>query len=613
MTSPTVIHQMCGITGFNWNDKQLIESMTSTLVHRGPDQYGYFTDKHISLGHRRLSIIDLSEKGRQPMCDANKEIYVVFNGEIYNFNELRHELEKKYTFKSNSDTETIIYAYKEWGTECFNSFNGMWAICIYDVKKRRMILSRDRLGKKPLYYYWDGKKFIFASEIKAILKHNLKLSINKDAIDFYLALNYIPAPWSIYKNIYKVEARQYIDFNLIRNSFKKEYYYNIPQYYPLYDKERLINEGKELLKDATKIRLVADVPVGAFLSGGLDSSAVVANMAELIDIKYLNTFSIGFEKKYDESKYIHIVEEFFGTKHHHKYFTEQDFKDLLDILPTYYDEPFADYSSFPTYDVSRLARKDVMVCLGGDGGDEIFGGYKDHQIAAQFHMLYKVPKLIRKASYHLMPINESNSFLGRIKEALRLSLHPKESFYAELGSTFIYKPDVFKKWSKEKMDICLKHSGNDFREAVLKYHLFFNTLSDNFLVKVDRASMANSLEVRAPFLDYRFIEFSNRIPSKWKANSSTTKILMRDIIKGMVPEDIRKRGKQGFAPPIKEWITKPEYMEETKRYLDELYNKKIISQEWHDFYNDVVFKNNQRVYINYIIKMFMLGRWFKSQ
>jgi len=603
---------MCGIAGFSWKDEKLLKVMTDTLSHRGPDQYGYFVDSHVSLGHRRLSIIDLSEKGRQPMHTKNNELAIVFNGEIYNFQDLRKELESEFSFTSSSDTEVILYAYKKWGVDCFKKFNGMWAMCLYDKQAHKLVLSRDRLGKKPLYYSWDGEHIIFGSELKALLAHNIPKKINKEAMDFYLTIGYIPSPHSIYENVFKVEPRQVIEIDLKGKKLKKSFYYDFPKYDPIFDKEKLINDGRALLKDSTRLRMIADVPVGAFLSGGLDSSSVVATMTELTDKSKLHTFSIGFEGKYDETKYMEVVKDAFGTNHHHQYFTEKEFEALFDHIYHYYDEPFGDFSNFPTYEVSKLARKYVTVSLSGDGGDEIFGGYPFHQVAARLELIKILPKWLRKLAFVVWPKRKDMSFVGQIHEGLRLSFVPEQKFFAEIGSEVLYRSETFKKWSQSKMKEMLEICRGNFVEAAIKYDLFYQTLADNYLVKTDRASMANSLEIRSPFLDVRFVEYSAKIPTKWKVSAFKTKILMRDIIKGLVPEVIRTRGKQGFTPPLIEWVKQEKYQTMIKNALESLHEKKVISDDWYDFYKSKVMVSDNKVFDQCKIRILLLWKWWEA-
>ena len=608
---------MCGIAGFNWNDSNLIKKMNNSLKHRGPDGSGIYTDNLVSLGHRRLAIIDLTERGKQPMEYEHKgrKAVITYNGEVYNFLELREKLEKKgYKFKSNTDTEVILASYLEWGFDCVKKFNGMWAFCIYDLQKKILFCSRDRMGQKPFYYYYDGKRFIFASEIKGIIaakKINKKENIYKEAVQLYFALGFIPAPYSIYKNTFKLEARQNIIFDLNKKEIKKWYYWDLPDYKPIYDKNRLIKEGKKLLYDAVKLRMRSDVPIGAFLSGGLDSSSVVGIMRKFTDLSKLHTFSIGFEGKYDETPYIKIVGNHFKTNHHHYYFKEKDFKELIDKYVWTYDEPFGDYSGFPTYKVSELAKQFVTVVLSGDGGDEIFGGYLNHVNGYRMDLIRKFPKIFR-ILFSILPIKKNLSGIANLyllKEAFGLSLINPERFYAESIKEDAIRPEIYKKWTIEKMKLCLSKSNNKLGEALRIFDLLFNTLSNNFLVKVDRASMANALEVRSPFLDYRFAEFSQKIPTKWKVDLFKTKKLMREIIKDILPSEIVNRGKQGFTPPLTDWILKRKYLNEIVEKVEIL---KEVDYELYKFFKEKVFQNKeQSLYRNYLIRLFLFIKWWE--
>ncbi len=365
--------------------------MNQAIIHRWPDDQWFFvqqeSDATLAQGQVRLAIIDLSDAWFQPMFYdrygwafsakhnssilddiGEKSIRIVFNWEIYNYQEIREDLITKwYNFSSNSDTEVILASYLEYWTDCVNHFNGMRSFALYDPSKKELFCSRDRFWKKPFYYYFDGKQFIFSSELKWILEHkelaiNTKENISSEALDFYFTTWFIPAPWTIYKNIKKLEARHSLTIKITDTLLylNDSCYYEIPEYAPIYDKKALLSEGKSLSEDAVKIRMfTSDVPVGAFLSWWLDSSSVVAEMTKWVDKKKLNTFSIWFEWKYDESHYIHIVEKAFWTNHHHAYFKESDFERMIDDISFYYDEPFADYSNFPTRFVSELARKNV--------------------------------------------------------------------------------------------------------------------------------------------------------------------------------------------------------------------------------------------------------------
>ncbi|MDD5197547.1 MAG: asparagine synthase (glutamine-hydrolyzing) [Candidatus Gracilibacteria bacterium] len=627
---------MCGINGFlkqNISENtaiQLLENMNASIRHRGPDDQGVFmhekNNRTLGLGHVRLSIVDLSPAGHQPMFytkesgthssvfhpSDDQSLALVFNGEIYNFHDLKNELVALgYHFSTHSDTEVILASYLEWGAYCVNRFNGMWALALYDEKNDILLCSRDRFGKKPFYYYHDGEYFIFSSEIKGILTHNIPQEIDPEAVDFYFTTGFIPAPWSIYTNVRKIEAGHSLIIDTKTLAIRNERYYEIPYYTPSYDRKALIQEGKNLLENATKIRMFADVPVGAFLSGGLDSSSVVAEMTKFVKKEHLHTFSIGFEGKYDETPYINIVKDAFGTNHHHAYFKKEHFESMIDEIPQIYDEPFGDYSNFPTTFVSKLARQHVTVSLSGDGGDEVFGGYMMHQIGAQMSVIRKIPMWIRTMLHTIIPKTGNNlSVLSKLKEAMRVSLLPKESFYAEIAGTSLYKPKVFQEWTREKLRYCLERTNGDFTQALIDYDLLYNTLGDNFLVKTDRASMSCSLEIRSPFLDYRFIAYARKIPVKWKVNWRKTKILMRDIICDIVPEAIWNRGKQGFEPPIKDWILAEKHMQEIRSGIEELHRENILSPEWYRFYTEEVLTKNNSVFNVAKVRMFLFIKWY---
>ena len=619
---------MCGINGIvRWKSRikiSEIKNMNKAIKHRGPDDEGAYLDvsqiPSIALGHVRLSILDISKKGHQPMglClktgDVifedkylnNADVIIVFNGEIYNYLELK----EKHNLKTltNTDTEVILRLYAKLGVNCVNEFNGMWAFCIYDKRKNILFFSRDRFGKKPLYYYMDENEFIFSSELKGIVavkNINKKENLNFSSIDFYFSLGFIPSPYSIYKNVFKLEARQNLILDLKNKKIKKFYYWELPNYEPIYDKKKLISEAKDLLYDAVKIRMRSDVPIGAFLSGGLDSSTVVGVMKEFTDLNKLHTFSIGFEGKYDETPYIKVVVNYFKTQHHHYYFKEKDFEKLIDKYTWIYDEPFGDYSGFPTYKVSEIAKKFVTVVLSGDGGDEIFGGYINHLNAYRLSVLKKVPRFLRKFLFYLLP----NKFFI-IKEALKISFFRNHEFYSKLLEGIKYKPAIYKQWMENNLLKLLSKSRNNLINAVITNDLLYLTVPDNFLVKVDRASMANSLEVRSPFLDYRFAEFSQKIPVEWKVDLFKTKKLMREIVKDILPDEIINRGKQGFHPPIDKWIfnLNLDYRYITKK----LYNNKLIPKDLYEFLIDKVINEKNKLTVEYLIRLFIFYKWVRK-
>ena len=623
---------MCGINGFTWKETSKIKSMNDALAHRGPDDAGMYESKQLTLGHRRLSIIDLSDAGHQPLFynkkqgasnakfkkqhNSKAQYSIIFNGEIYNYIEIREELEKEgYVFTTQTDTEVILASYDKWKDKCVTKFNGMWSFVIHDAKNNSLFCSRDRLGQKPFYYYHYNDVFVFSSELKSLLKGvPIDLAtpkhINKEAVELYFSLGFIPSPYTIYKDTYKLPAGHNLTYNLKTNKCIVSQYYEVPKYTPQNNKHLLIQEGRTLLADAVALRMRSDVPVGAFLSGGLDSSSIVSIMKQHTKKEKLHTFSVGFAGKFDESKYAQLAANTFATTHHAEYFDYKDFTNLLDTYNYCYDEPFADYSAYPTYKVSSIARKHVTVSLSGDGGDEIFGGYTRHVTGSQMDIIYKVPRFIRKIISMVPARKNLNTYISfyLLREACKLSLYPKEEFYARaLGEEGI-QSKTFKKWSIEKMRYCLKKSDNKLGEAMRLFDLLFGTLQDNYLVKVDRASMAHGLEVRSPFLDYRFVAFAQKIPTKHKQDIARTKKLMREIIKGSVPKKIVSRGKQGFTPPLSEWIVQDKYVRQTKSYMNIL--EKIELKQLHTFFSTKVFKRSNELYKLYAIRLFLFGQWY---
>jgi asparagine synthase (glutamine-hydrolysing) len=537
--------------------------------------------------------------------------FIVYNGEIYNFKELKEELlEKGYKFKSKTDTEVLLASYLEWGFECVKRFNGMWSFCIYDPRRNILFCSRDRLGQKPFYYYYYEDKFIFSSELKGILEHKeLKLNrirnLNYQAIKLYFSLGFIPSPYSIYKNVYKLEARENLIFDLKNKKIKKWYYYEFPNFEPVYNKNLLIKRGREILNDAVRLRMIADVPIGAFLSGGIDSTTIVGEMKNFTPLTNLNTFSIGFHGVFDESNFISIAKNEFKTQHHHHFFKKGDFKELIDKFSFIYDEPFADYSGFPTYKVSELAKKNVKVCLSGDGGDEIFGGYKRYKSFYRIEKMQTIPERLMKLFFKFIP----KKFILE-KDFMKMVYFFKD-ISSRIISKYSYAPDIYRKWLFKRFSQIFKDSGGSFTNLMINLDLFFNTLGDNFLVKVDRASMNNGLEVRSPFLDYRFIEFSTKIPLKWKVNLFNTKILLKNIAKDKVPKEIINRKKQGFVPPLKKWIIEDDKIN-FNSILNKIFKDKIIQKPLFNYLKKILSnsdKSFKQFTTKYKIRLFLFYKW----
>ena len=612
---------MCGIAGFNFGNEDLIKLMNRSLAHRGPNGNSIYVENGLSLGHARLSIIDLSDAGRQPMFykARGRSVCIVFNGEIYNYIELKQKLVKLgYIFYTNTDTEVILASYIEWGENCVTEFNGMWAFSLYDIDKQLLFCSRDRLGVKPFHYFNENGKFIFSSEIKAILQHtelhiNRVTNVDSRSVELFFSLGYIPAPYTIYKNISKLPAGNNLIFDLTRSTIINIYsYYTIPSVEQQTCRQELLREGKEILRDAVKLRMRSDVPIGAFLSGGLDSSTVVGEMKHFTDADSLHSFSIGFEEKlYDESKYINLVKDYFKTRHHHHIYIEEDFKSMWGKYASVFDEPFGDYSSFPSFKVCKMASEQVTVVLSGDGGDEIFGGYPTYNTGYIIDKIMMLPKSVRKLLYHSSSIIKGlDKKLGKVNETFRLALQEKEHFHAKLFSDNRYKPEIYTEWTTKHLSDALLISKNNLSEALRVYDLITNTLPDNYLVKVDRTSMSNSIEVRSPFLDYRFIEFAEKIPPDLKVTFSNNKILMRELIKEIVPKEILYRSKMGFTPPINKWLynsidkdTFEKYCGYTKQYSEELFlfYQKIIHADDNSYMKDF-----------YMMKLAIFGNWVEK-
>lgn len=527
------------------------------------------------MGFTRLAINDLTDDADQPMTNEDESIMLAFNGEIYNFQELRRELRNKgHIFKSESDSEVVIHAYEEEGIDCVKRFNGMWAFVLYDKNKNMLYLSRDRIGIKPLYYYYKDGIIIFASELKAIFEmmrlYGGEPEINKTALNLYLSLGYIPEPYSIYSNVWKLRKAHNLFFSLDSGKGINQRYWKLPEPKYFKNEKEIISKGRSLLRDIIREMKIADVEVGTFLSGGIDSTTVTALMNEQKK-QELHTFSIGFEDKdFDESKYSDIATKKFGTIHHHYRFKEKDFEYLMGKIYYYYDEPFADYSMFPTYMVSKLARKYVTVCLSGDGGDELFGGYDSYRKFKQVNILKYIPlKFILK---HL----GSEKLARAAKMASSKDSSEWITNYITIGSK---KNQLSPEAEKLIKDIS---EGEEPLAALMKYD-FNYVLTDDYLVKVDRASMANSLEVRVPLLDHRFIEFANNIPIKMKTDMFHGKKIFKKMVRGIIPDACIDRKKMGFGSPIVRWMFTT-YKDLCVEKLDRLKSRNLVDDKKIDEY-----------------------------
>ena len=566
---------MCGISGiFEFDPARTVERdavhrMNESLRHRGPDDEGIFVEPGIGLGHRRLSIIDVAG-GHQPLSNEDGTVWVMFNGEIYNYEELRHELlSRGHTFTTRSDTEAIVHLYEECGEECFARLRGMFAIVIWDSKQRRLLLARDRVGKKPLYYYADRNRLIFGSELKAVLAADgVPRAIDPLAVCDYFSLSYIPAPRTVYKSVRKLQPAHYLVVSA--NGLREAAYWRLS-----FANVQSHTEGewceliREHLCEATRVRLMSEVPLGAFLSGGVDSSSVVAMMSRLMG-RAVTTCSIGFSAQdYDESAYARQVASQFKADHYED-IVEVEALEVIDKLAWHYDEPFADSSAVPTYYVSKMARRHVTVALGGDGGDENFAGYRRYIFdQMENRMRSFVPEPVRRTVFG--PLGRWYPGLAWAPRPLRakatlqsLSRSPLEGYF---NSISVFRPDekahLFTRDFQQQLadydslEVLRKHYDEaDTTDPLsrIQYVDIKTYLPDDILAKVDRASMAVSLELRAPILDHKFMELVASIPSSMKLRGRNGKYILKKAMEPLLPRDILYRAKQGFAIPLNRWF-----------------------------------------------------------
>lgn len=568
---------MCGICGiYNTNgrppDELLLRRMNSVLFHRGPDGEGFYLDPHIGLAHRRLSIIDL-EAGKQPMGNEDGLIQVVFNGEIYNFLELRKLLEAKgHVFRTRSDTESIVHGYEEWGEGVVEKLRGMFAIAIWDGRNRKLVLARDRIGKKPLYYYLDSGRLLFASELKSLLKDkSVPRDIDLQALDAYLSFGYVPSPHTIFKKIRKLPPAHIAVLSSAGFSLRPYWHLDMESTGDCNNEETVIEELRQRFDEAVRIRLISDVPLGAFLSGGVDSSAVVATMA-VLDDHPVKTASIGFsDERFDELVYARAIARQYGTDHT-EFVVEPDALAVLDNIVWHFDEPFADASAIPTYYVSQMARKKVTVALSGDGGDESLAGYIERYYlnCTEDRIRKKIPSLVRRSLLGpVARVYPKADFLPRplrLKNFLtNLSLSFEQAYYRDMSFYFTpeMKKRLYKPWlaaAVEEFD-AFEFLGKHFRAnnnsdvtSRVQYVDIKTYLPEDILVKVDRMSMAHSLEIRSPLLDHTLLEFLGRLPSSVKLRGRTSKYIFKRAMEDRLPHDILYRKKQGFSIPLASWL-----------------------------------------------------------
>ncbi len=565
---------MCGITGFidfsKHSDVNTLKLMTKCIIHRGPDDEGEelfdLQNATIGFGFRRLAIIDLSPLGHQPMKNLESNDWIVFNGEIYNFNEIKNELiALDHSFISTSDTEVILKAYQQWGNECVQRFIGMFAIVIFDVSNNKIVCFRDRVGVKPFYYYHKDDLFLFASELKCFHAHSkFEKKIDEKALASFFQHGYIPAPSSIFTNVFKLNPGHWLELDLSTKKVKTHSYWNVKKN-AIKEKLKINYEEakaqlESLLVSAFNYRLIADVPVGVFLSGGYDSTCVAA-ILQKTNNTLIKTYTIGFDEPgFNEAVYAKEVAKHIQTDHHEYYCTFKEAQEIIPLLPDIYDEPFGDSSAIPTTLVSKIARQHVTVALSADGGDELFGGYPRHlKSFDQIKKLNSVPTAFKYLSANFIGDSKHNLSKPDRKNKLKRLLESRtgEEMFDIINQTYTEKelsslltnPVAF---PSSAFDERITEKNVDLLTKILS--LEFNTyLPDDILHKVDRASMSVSLEGREPFLDHRIAEFVAQLPSAYKMKEGKQKIILKDIVHSYVPRQLMERPKMGFGVPVEKW------------------------------------------------------------
>ncbi len=589
---------MCGISGIykfdkiTDNDIVSVKKSVKTLEKRGPDNSGFFANKTVAFGHSRLSVIDVSNKANQPMSDTSGRYTIVYNGEFYNFKIERQKLTNKYKFVSQSDTEVLLYMYIEYGADFIDKVNGCFAIAIYDKQNKSLFLARDRMGINPLYIYNDTEKIIFASEIKALLEYNIPRHIDNTSIYNFFQFNYVPGPQTIFKNINKLTPGSYLI--ITPEKFIKNRYYSVP--------ENAINKNLtyvdaqkkliDLIDNSVKSRLISDVPIGAFLSGGIDSSIIVATASKFT--KKLNTFSIGYadEPFYDETRYAELVAKKFKTNHTPFKLTNADlFENVFNVLDTF-DEPFADSSALVVYILSKLTKQKVTVALSGDGADEIFSGYNKHFAHYNANLSNLRNSIIKNTGFlwNTLPKSRNGKISNQIRKIQKynkgLKLTDKERYWtwatiksAKNAQNLLNLEINQKDYDRRKREITEFITTNDFNQI-----LFTDTylvLQNDMLTKVDLMSMANSLEVRTPFLDHNIVNFAFSLPANYKIDKSMKKKILQDTYRSILPQELYNRPKHGFEVPLLKWL---------KTDLQEIISKDLLNRD---------FIENQNIF-NYI-------------
>ena len=598
---------MCGIYITNVPyKKEEVDKKLSSIEFRGPDNTGFLKVKDVTMGHLRLSVLDLDERSNQPM--KFEEYYIVYNGEIYNFLSVKDELLKLgYKFHTSSDTEILLVAYKQWGSDILQKINGMFAFAIYDSSSHKIFCARDRLGVKPFYYFWRDGSFEICSQLRPLINSNSKIS--EEAVSIYLDCGYVPSPFSIIEDIFKLPPGNFMEIDLKNRTKSLQEYWNLkPVSIGNLSYEEAKNELHDLLIDAVKIRLQSDVPLGSFLSGGIDS-ALVSSIASKISKEPINTFTIGFEDPgFDESKIAEQFAKIIQSNHTETFCTPKEIMELIPKLVQVYDEPFADSSALPSLLLNSITKKYVTVALSGDGGDESFFGYNHFDSVRKFTKINRIPPQIR----YLISKFLTFKFLGTKTKHLKTILQVK-SLSKFIYSIFIGYDSLQRvrneRWLT-KYEKYLSLSANPIQKAAdINIKLWLENDSN---VKVDRASMAYSVEVRSPFLDYRIIEFARTLPVEYRYQKGLRKKILRDLLKGYIPENIFNQPKKGFSVPLKRWM-REDLRDDVLKELNDCFLKKVPNLDTDKF--KLQLDCHMKGLVDYsfnIWKLYILSKWYRE-
>ncbi len=615
---------MCGINGFSFKNDDCLKRMNEVTKHRGPDQTALFSDAHISLGFNRLSIIDLSERGNQPMWDEREELVIVFNGEIYNFKELRSVLEKKYAFRSQSDTEVILYAYREWGIECIKKLNGMFALAIWDTRTSELFLARDPMGVKPLYYYFDGERLIFSSEIKAVLEHNIPRSVDVDAFNFYCRILYVPEPLTMFEDIKKLPAAHYAHFK--NNKLTITRYWQIDNFTDFTSYNNTREQVRNLFDDSVRRQLVSDRPVGVFLSGGIDSTAVLGAVKKYTT-GLVSTFSVGFAtKKVDENKFnadfllARKSAQFFNSNHHELVISARDIGDNLEKIVWHLDEPNFNATAGAVYLLSQEAKKKVTVVLGGDGGDELFGGYPRYYYSRLLSYYWRLPRaartLIETALQRIQQGDLATKIhMGSKESRILRFLSQKNDTVADIMNPSQLRPNVVNGYFAHRF-FSNSEQQDDFEKKFMNIDRQ-SWLVDESLTRTDRMTMAFGIEERVPILDIPLATLAYRIPTKWKfsvwqkGSTFQGKKIWIDAVKDYLPAHVLHQEKRGWFTPMAKWI-REDLLDQVADIISphniqkEFFNPQAVQRIWRDHLS------GKKYNLNIIWAIVMWQLWYNA-